>query len=237
MTKPIKKKNSPGSRSLVIKRLENISKDVFKKHSELITRLVGNTHGVYALYDGSELYYVGKSTDLRNRVNHHLRDRHLASWTHFSLYLVRDEAHIHEIESLLIRIANPKGNRKLYKSQSGDTLKRELVTMLKEKHKDEIDSIVGRTGRRSPNKKGNSKHPESLAGLVMNKATLYRAYKGKEYKAILTGKGIIKLNNKKYDSPSGAARAIVGRSAVNGWMFWYIKDASGEWVRLGEYKK
>ncbi len=224
------------SKSLVIKRLENISKDVFKKHSELITRLVGNTHGVYALYDGSELYYVGKSTDLRNRVNHHLRDRHLASWTHFSLYLVRDEAHIHEIESLLIRIANPKGNRKLYKSQSGDTLKQELVTMLKEKHKDEIDSIVGRRGSRPSKKKGNSKHPDTLVGLVKNKATLYRAYKGKEYKAILTGKGIIKLGNKKFTSPSGAALSVVDSGQVNGWNFWYIKNANGEWVRLGEYR-
>lgn len=236
MKRTIKNKNFPKPRSLVIKRLENVSKDVFKRHSDLITKLVGNTHGVYALYDGSELYYVGKSTDLRNRVNHHLRDRHLASWTHFSLYLVRNEEHIHEIESLLIRIANPKGNRKLYKSQSGDTLKRELVAMLKEKHRDEIDSIVGRIGRRTSKKKGNSKHPETLAGLVKSKATLYRAYKGKEYKAILTGKGIIKLGNKRFTSPSGAALSIVDSSTVNGWDFWYIKDAGGEWVRLGEYR-
>jgi len=223
------------AKSLVIKRLENISKDVFKKHSDLITQLVGNTHGVYALYDGSELYYVGKSTDLKSRVNQHLRDRHLASWTHFSLYLVRDESHINEIESLLIRIANPKGNKKLYKSQSGDTLKRELVAMLKEKHKDEIDSLVGRRDRRTSKNKGNSKHPDTLVGLVKNKAMLYRAYKGKEYKAILTGKGIIKLGNKRFTSPSGAAKAVVGRAA-NGWLFWYIKNASGEWVRLGEYR-
>ncbi|MBI5663799.1 MAG: GIY-YIG nuclease family protein [Nitrospirae bacterium] len=232
----MKQKVGSKPQSLVIKRLENISKDVFKKHSELITKLVGNTHGVYALYDGSELYYVGKSTDLKKRVNQHLRDKHLASWTHFSLYLVRDESHIHEIESLLIRIANPKGNTKLYKSQSGNTLKRELVTMLKEKHKDEIDSIVGRTRRRTPNKKSNSKHPESLTGLVKNKATLYRAYKGKEYKAILTGKGIIKLGSKRFTSPSGAALSIVDSSTVNGWDFWYIKNASGEWVRLSDFQ-
>jgi hypothetical protein len=108
--------------------------------------------------------------------------------------------------------------------------------MLKEKHKDEIDTIVGRTSRRAPNKKGNSKHPESLAGLVKNKATFYRAYKGKEYKAILTGKGIIKLGNKRFTSPSGAALSIVDSSMVNGWDFWYIKNASGERVRLGEYR-
>jgi hypothetical protein len=31
--------------------------------------------GIYALYDGDELYYVGKSGELRKRVRHHLRDR------------------------------------------------------------------------------------------------------------------------------------------------------------------
>lgn len=82
---------SPTSRPLVLDRLENVSKDVFKKYYPLITELVGNSPGIYALYDGADLYYVGKSTELRKRVRHHLRDRHLASWTHFSLYLVRRE--------------------------------------------------------------------------------------------------------------------------------------------------
>ncbi|GAH92224.1 unnamed protein product, partial [marine sediment metagenome] len=55
--------------------MENVSKLVFKKHYNLITELIGNSPGVYALYDDRDLYYVGKSTDLRKRVRHHLRDR------------------------------------------------------------------------------------------------------------------------------------------------------------------
>lgn len=83
---PVKKKaqKKRTARSLVTNRLENVSKDVFKTYYPLITELVGDSPGIYALYDGDELYYVGKSIELRKRVRHHLRDRHLASWTHFS---------------------------------------------------------------------------------------------------------------------------------------------------------
>ena len=76
-----KKYSSPG---LVIHRLENLSRALFKDHHKFITELVDSSPGVYALYDGEELYYVGKSIHLKKRVKHHLRDRHFASWSHFS---------------------------------------------------------------------------------------------------------------------------------------------------------
>lgn len=75
MGKRKREKGKKGSRSLVIHRLENVSKLVFKKHYNLITELIGSSPGVYALYDDRDLYYVGKSTDLRKRVRHHLRVR------------------------------------------------------------------------------------------------------------------------------------------------------------------
>lgn len=34
-----------------------------------------------------------------------------------------------------------------------------------------------------------------------------------------------------------AAKHVVDRKSVNGWRFWYIKDSSGEWVRLRDYKE
>jgi type I restriction-modification system DNA methylase subunit len=36
----------------------------------------GRRHGVYALYRGNRLYYVGLASNLRSRLNTHLRDRH-----------------------------------------------------------------------------------------------------------------------------------------------------------------
>ncbi|MGE0771695.1 MAG: GIY-YIG nuclease family protein [Cyclobacteriaceae bacterium] len=78
---------------------------------EIITELIGDSSGIYALYDENELYYVGRARELKQRVKHHLKDRHDSQWTHFSLYLVKRNDHIGDIESLLIRVAAPVGNR------------------------------------------------------------------------------------------------------------------------------
>lgn len=227
------KKSSRKTRSLVTKKLERVSKDVFRKYFQLITDLVGNSPGIYALYDGGDLYYVGKSIDLKKRVKQHLKDRHYASWTHFSLYLVRNEEHIHEIESLLVRIANPSGNRVVPKGKSSGQLLKELKSEIKKKQKEEFNEMFGKQGsKQTASRTGNSKN---LQGLVTKRTRLYRTYKGKEYKAFLLSNGVIKFSGKSYDSPSAAAKVIVKR-AVNGWDFWNIKDSNGDWVKLNQYK-
>ena len=95
-------------------------------------------------------------------------------------------------------------------------------------------------GEKSKGKKLDKKttgHPATLAGLVKYPRSLYRTYKGREIKAILTPRGIIKLGKKRFTSPTAAAKAVIDRKgAVNGWKFWYIKDKDGEWVRLSEYR-
>ncbi len=237
ISKKTKKNKKRGVRSLVVSRVENVAKGVFKKYYSLITELIGNSHGIYALYDGSELYYVGKSTDLKKRVRHHLRDRHLASWTHFSLYLVRKAEHIPEFESLLVRIANPKGNRNVPKGKSSSIMLKKLQAMVKQKQKEEFEEMFPRNKQRNQIlKKSTVKHQKTLDGLVSKKTSLYRTYKGKEYKALLTPKGKIKLGNKIFYTPTAAAKSIVDRSTVNGWTWWYIRDSSGEWVKLSEYR-
>ncbi len=226
------------ARPLVVNRLENVSKDVFKKYYPLITELVGDSPGIYALYDGVDLYYVGKSTELRKRVRHHLIDRHLASWTHFSLYLVRREEHIHEFESLLVRIANPKGNRVIPRGKSTGVLVEQLKKSIQQKQKEELSKLFGTknaAGRKPP--KSLKASQRTIEGLVAKRTELYRTYKGKEYKASLNPKGVITYAGQRYQSPSGAARAVIKNTrAVNGWSFWYIKSLSGDWVRLMDYE-
>lgn len=231
----IKKRKLKG---LVIERLENVSKDVFSKHYSLIKELIGNYPGVYALYDSNGLYYVGKSTDLKNRVKHHLRDRHYALWSHFSLYLVRKEAHINEIESLLVRIANPRGNKVVPRGKAKNLMLKKLKRMVKEKQKEEFSEMFGakrtKMGRK---KKIKARHPQYLKDLVHKKTSILATYKGKEHKAMLTPKGLIIYKGKTYKTPSGAGKAVIDRGAVNGWHFWYIKDVRGEWVKLVQYSR
>lgn len=228
----VKKKNTRKPRSLVTQRLEKVSKDVFRKYNKQITDLVGSSPGIYALYDENELYYVGKSTDLKKRVKQHLKDRHLASWSHFSLYLVRNAEHIHEIESLLVRISNPKGNRVVPKGKSSGELLRKLKTMVKQKQKEDFDTMFG--AKAAKKKKGNSQTGRTLEGLVSKRTLLYHTYKGKDHTAHLLPNGTVKYANKTYTSLSGAAKAVVNRNA-NGWSFWYIKDLNGDWVRVKDY--
>lgn len=233
-----KKKQSAATRPLVVNRLENVSKDVFKQYFKLITELVGDSPGIYALYDGVDLYYVGKSTELRKRVRHHLTDRHLASWTHFSLYLVRREEHIHEFESLLVRIANPKGNQVIPRGKSTGVLVDQLKKMIQLKQKEELSNLFptkNAAGRKVP--KTSQASQRTIEGLVAKRTVLYRTYKGQEYKAALSPKGVITYAGQRYQSPTAAAKAVIKRpSAVNGWAFWYIKNSSGDWIRLMDYE-
>lgn len=226
-------------RDLLSNRLEKVSKDIFKKHYPLITELIGDSPGIYALYDGNDLYYVGKSTELRKRVRQHLRDRHLASWTHFSLYLVRREEHIHEMESLLVRIANPKGNRVVPRGNSTGALVKTLKRLIRQRQMDELDALFGSRKRQAkPRIKKHGNHPASLVGLVSKRALLFRQYKGRDYTAKLNSKGKITFNGKTYSTPTGAAKAVIGANrAVSGWVFWYIKDADGNWIRLEDYRE
>ncbi|MBS1733432.1 MAG: DUF2924 domain-containing protein [Bacteroidetes bacterium] len=221
-------------RGLFTESLEGISRNLFKDHKEIITELIGDSSGIYALYDDNELYYVGRASDLKRRVNQHLKDRHDSQWTHFSLFLIKKVDYIGDIESLLVRIAEPVGNRAKPKGRDSKQLIKKLKSLIQKKHKEELNELIsGRTIKKVV-KKG--KQHSSLVGLVEKRTPIYRTYKGIEYRALLTPKGLIYFRKNQFSSPTAAAKAVVGTSvSVNGWYFWRIKNASGDWVKLSEY--
>jgi len=69
--------------------------------------------GIYVLYKGKKIYYIGLSKrSLRRRLRRHARqDKHRGKWDSFSFYQIRRTKYIKDIESLLLRICNPPGNR------------------------------------------------------------------------------------------------------------------------------
>lgn len=213
--------------------MENISKSVFRNHSELITELIRKSPGVYALYDDMGLYYVGRSKDLKGRVFTHLKDRHKALWSHFSLYFLRNERYVDEMESLLIRIANPKGNRVKPKGGSTSSLLKQLKAMVRQKQNEEFSEMFDLKSK--SHKKRIKQKKSSLQGLVKKNTKLFRTYKGKEYTAILRPSGKIRFNNKTFESPSSAGQSIV-KHGCNGWRFWYLKDNSGNVISLDELR-
>ena len=223
--------------SLVLQSLENVSKEVFKNYSGLIAKLVGTSPGVYALYDDMGLYYVGKSIDLKGRVKYHLKDRHAASWTHFSLYLLRHVEHVGEMESLLICITDPRGNKVRPMGRTDGAMIRKLKKMIQKKQRQELEDMFPNTrrGKSKRKKKDRREKPTSLEGLVSRNTKLFRTYKGREYVAVLTSDGKIHYRGKNYTSPSSAAKSIV-KHGVNGWRFWYLRDDNNDIVSLNELR-
>jgi hypothetical protein len=59
---------------LVSQYLERISRGAVDKYRVLFRTYVRHRQGVYALYKGEKLYYVGLAGDLRWRLHQHLAD-------------------------------------------------------------------------------------------------------------------------------------------------------------------
>ncbi len=236
------------SRPLVGGFLERISVTAFEKYHREITDLVRSQHGVYALYKNDRLYYVGLAVNLRRRIKQHLKDKHAGRWNRFSLYLVRKVDHIKEIESLLLRIADPAGNKQGGRLRKATNLDRQLRRKMQKRQKEELDEIFANdagsrraapkaTIRRKVKRKkagAGDRGDRPLKGIVGGKR-IYASYKGKEFKAVVYRNGRIKFNGQFYDSPSAAGKAARKRE-TNGWSFWRVRK-DGELVKLSELRK
>lgn len=181
-------------RKLVVGYLERISSSAFSDFPRQLTTLIGDQHGVYALYKGDRLYYVGLASNLRSRIKHHLRDRHSGKWSSFSLYLVRRAGHLHELESLMVRIADPRGNKSVGRLRHAADLKSELQSRVKAAQARQMDELLGviagdeEKRRPKPRRKAGSRRPPrrraaTLAPYVHTRFRIRAIRKGKRYEA------------------------------------------------------
>jgi len=70
--------------------------------------------------------------NLRSRLKGHLRARHGESWDRFSVYLTIGDSHIKELESLILRMASPAGNRMSGKFAKSEDLCKRLAWDIRE---------------------------------------------------------------------------------------------------------
>ncbi len=106
-----KKRSNKGSLILWIsKKLPSsfLQEDTVK---QIASELMKNYSGVYALYHGEKLYYVGLTTDLHGRLKWHLKDRHASKWDKFQIFIIKKVKYLKDLETLVVHIAEPKGNR------------------------------------------------------------------------------------------------------------------------------
>jgi hypothetical protein len=104
------KKISDRSR-LVKKHLEHVD---WKLYREALGKKERG-RGIYVLYKGDEVYYIGLSKcSLRSRLRRHAsRDRHKGKWDNFSFFQIGRTKYIKDTESLLLKIFKPRGNKML----------------------------------------------------------------------------------------------------------------------------
>jgi hypothetical protein len=63
---------------------------------------------------------------LRWRLNQHLKDHHGQSWDRFSVYLTIGDRHLKELESLILRVVKPSGNKVIGHFPKSENLRPQL---------------------------------------------------------------------------------------------------------------
>jgi hypothetical protein len=224
---------------LVREYLERVGGDVLEgdHYRSILAEMIRGHAGVYALCKDERLCYVGLATNLMNRVKHHLKDRHMGKWNRFSVYLTTTGDHTKPIESLLLRIINPAGNRVKGRLPGSRDLKTDFNHKVSEHQADERARLLGGAlaRKRRQRKTAAAKGSLVLAGSVDRRMQLRAEYKGERYAASLRKDGYVSFDGSLYSSPSAAARAVVGRAA-NGWRFWSFKKGR-DWVPLGDLRR
>ena len=237
------KKEKHKARSIITGHLEKIGSNVFDNYSSVIKELIKGNQGIYALYKKDRLYYVGLASNLKSRINAHNKDKHQNKWTHFSLYIIRKEDHIKEIESLVLRISYPKGNSVRGKLKQSKDLRPLLKRKLKEEQIIQLGVIIGgkteETIKKIIKKATKTKPERPLQGLLRDDQRIYCSYKGKDYVARVMPSGTIKMipSGQCFDSPSMAGVKIIKKKALNGWKFWKYKNKNGELVYIDKLRK
>lgn len=122
-----KKKKKKSSRGLLLRAYaEGISANLLEQHGDTVKLVIGKKSGVYVLSKDGKPYYIGLAKKLPNRLGHHLKDRHAHKWDHFNFYAIRSQKYVKDLESILIRVARPKGNRQLGGFGKGKNLRKRL---------------------------------------------------------------------------------------------------------------
>lgn len=228
---------------LVTQHLENISRDALETYQDVLRDHIRQRQGIYALYRRGKLYYVGLASDLRARLKTHLRDRHADSWDRFSVYLTIGDGHMKELELLLLRIVSLSGNKVKGRFIKSQNLKPTLQRDLTRRHREESAMLLGsrkqvvkKPPKAMPTRSKITGRRPILARYVQRAMHIRAKYKGQTHRARVRRDGTISYQGEVYNSPSRAAKAVVGHGS-NGWVFWTYERSPGDWVSLGHLRR
>ena len=88
---------------------ETIEDQTFRKK---LRELMKGWAGIYALYKGTDLYYVGLAKSSFWRLwGHFKRDHHAGKWDNFSVFRFKKVRYLKDLETLLLHVSKPSGNK------------------------------------------------------------------------------------------------------------------------------
>jgi hypothetical protein len=73
--------------------------------------IIKNFSGIYALYQNERLYRVGLTTDLLWRIKSYLKAPHAGKWNKFVIFRIAKVNYLKDIETLVLEISHPPGNK------------------------------------------------------------------------------------------------------------------------------
>ncbi|MGA7783965.1 MAG: hypothetical protein WB997_04895 [Candidatus Acidiferrales bacterium] len=133
-----KKKKNSNKGALVRWYAEDLGARLLEVSEEAFQRALGRKSGVYVLSRGDKPYYVGLASTLRKRLPKHRKDHLRNKWDRFSFYSMKNK-YIKDVETLLIRVADPDGNEAKGHFGKNRNLKSKLKTWIKQ----EFNELIG----------------------------------------------------------------------------------------------
>ena len=101
-----------------------------------LKELMKGYSGIYALYKGDRLYYIGLTQNLFGRITWHLVDRHKGKWNKFIIFRIKKLNYLRDIETLILRIVDTKGNKTKGNVPKDSDLNKVLREILSERSKE-----------------------------------------------------------------------------------------------------
>jgi hypothetical protein len=124
------KRKRRSRRKLIRAYAENLPGTVLEVFWKEFHGLLRGHSGIYVLYKSDVPHYVGKAGNLSWRIRHHQKDRLKGKWDAFSLYVVRGDRYVKDVESLLLRIVKPKGALVSGRFRGAENLRKALLPRL-----------------------------------------------------------------------------------------------------------
>lgn len=122
-------------------------------------QLLKGVYGVYALFKEDNLYYIGQGDLYQRLLAHYKKDRHKDKWDTFAFAKLKNPELKEELESLLISLTDPPGNRSTPRVKKRDTATentiREIINITKKYMGEEIKPEKRPTLPKTPRRKLN----------------------------------------------------------------------------------